>query len=330
MNTNIPTTFPFHFQVHKGKKMSFKDWTAFFRDAGISSSEAHTYTAAFVQHNIRSDTMEDLDKGDLRDMGITAIGDIKRILKYAKKENLAKYKTIKGEPKLISQIDGWLKSKNVKSEQVINLDDDEVMTGDIQIDLDGGNDEGIGWMEDKNYNASSPKVGTVFSVKDDPVICNQLLNSAIYYPDLRKQQHSVHGKSLSTKTDTIPSSSVLHQIEPKPSNDKKKVPRNAAIKAITTIKQLVFDEELSQKKIPSPDKSGNYHVSSTVYENLDFSKPCDRAPKKHSDRKFKCESCDKCYKSQGNLTQHVNNDHLKKNVIHVMPVHIAPITDHKL
>ena len=49
--------------------MSGKEWQDFFQDAGISSSEAQTYKAAFAQHNIRSDMLEDLDKEDLRDMG---------------------------------------------------------------------------------------------------------------------------------------------------------------------------------------------------------------------------------------------------------------------
>ena len=114
--------------------MSLKEWTAFFRDAGITSSEASTYTAAFVQHNIRSDMLEDLDKEDLRDMGITAIGDIKRILKYAKKDNLDKCKATEGTPELNFKIERWLKYKNVKSTDVITLKGDNEVTTDIKIE----------------------------------------------------------------------------------------------------------------------------------------------------------------------------------------------------
>ena len=85
---------------------------------GISSHQGRWLNLCRPGSNIRSDMVEDLDKGDLRDMGITAIGDIKRILKFAKKENLAKYNTIKGGSKLSSQIEGRLKSKNVRIEQV--------------------------------------------------------------------------------------------------------------------------------------------------------------------------------------------------------------------
>ena len=88
--------------------------------------------------------LEDLDKGDLRDMGITAIGDIKRILKFAKKENISKCKTIRGGSKLNSKIEGWLKSDNLKSEEVITLDDDdEDIKIEQVIDQDENNEKRI-------------------------------------------------------------------------------------------------------------------------------------------------------------------------------------------
>ena len=68
-----------------GQDMSLGRWEVFFRGAGMYSPEAKAYAAAFVQHKVRGDTLDDLDKDDLRDMGITAVGDIKRILKYAKR-----------------------------------------------------------------------------------------------------------------------------------------------------------------------------------------------------------------------------------------------------
>ena len=61
------------------------DWVTFFSKLGVPPSLAKTYAAAFIKNRIGQDTLEDLDKDDLREMGIVAIGDIKRILKNAKK-----------------------------------------------------------------------------------------------------------------------------------------------------------------------------------------------------------------------------------------------------
>ena len=57
----------------------------FFGEAGIPSAAAKTYAASFVENRIRGDMLADLDKEYLRDMGITVLGDIICILKYAKK-----------------------------------------------------------------------------------------------------------------------------------------------------------------------------------------------------------------------------------------------------
>ena len=59
-------------------------WWAFLKDAGVQTSVAKTYAAIFVKNNIAGDTLEDLDRDDLVFMGISALGDIKRILKHAK------------------------------------------------------------------------------------------------------------------------------------------------------------------------------------------------------------------------------------------------------
>ena len=64
---------------------SGRDWVAFFGDAGVPSSAAKTYAAAFVENRIRENMLEDLDKEYLRDMGITVLGDIICILKHSKK-----------------------------------------------------------------------------------------------------------------------------------------------------------------------------------------------------------------------------------------------------
>jgi len=73
------------------QKASQVDWAAFFRDAGISSEKAETYTIKFALHDIKSDLFEELDEGLLQDMGITSIVDIRRITRTAKNEHVAKY-----------------------------------------------------------------------------------------------------------------------------------------------------------------------------------------------------------------------------------------------
>ena len=73
---------------------SGRDWVAFFGDAGVPSSAAKTYAAAFVENRIRENMLEDLDKEYLRDMGITVLGDIICILKHSKKVVETKKKEI--------------------------------------------------------------------------------------------------------------------------------------------------------------------------------------------------------------------------------------------
>ena len=63
---------------------SWRDWMAFFGDAGIPSAPAKTYAALFVENKIRGDTLTDLNKEYLLYMGFTVTGDIIRILKHAK------------------------------------------------------------------------------------------------------------------------------------------------------------------------------------------------------------------------------------------------------
>ena len=106
-------------------KMSISNWVSFFKDAGVASSVALTYATAFVRNSIGSDTLEDLDKEDLREMGISAIGDMKRILKHVKKldknDILLKYNDFG-----ISQIVGCLKTEDIKREEddfVTDLDE---------------------------------------------------------------------------------------------------------------------------------------------------------------------------------------------------------------
>ena len=51
--------------------MATNNWMTFFKDAGVESSVSMKYAATFVQNNIGGDTLEDLDKGHLQEMGIT-------------------------------------------------------------------------------------------------------------------------------------------------------------------------------------------------------------------------------------------------------------------
>ena len=63
---------------------SFRDWMAFFGDAGIPSATVKKYAVLFVENKIRGDTLTDLNKEYLLYMGFTATGDIIRVLKHAK------------------------------------------------------------------------------------------------------------------------------------------------------------------------------------------------------------------------------------------------------
>ena len=62
-----------------------KQWMRFFLDAGIPPDLAAHYAVTFEQNRMGLDMVGDLDKEYLRDLKITALGDIISILRAAKK-----------------------------------------------------------------------------------------------------------------------------------------------------------------------------------------------------------------------------------------------------
>lgn len=59
-------------------------WNKFFIQAGVQEIQASKYTAIFSENRIQPGMLEDLDKQVLKDVGISAVGDIISILRHTK------------------------------------------------------------------------------------------------------------------------------------------------------------------------------------------------------------------------------------------------------
>ncbi|KAL7302711.1 hypothetical protein TKK_0004764 [Trichogramma kaykai] len=59
-------------------------WVNFFKNAGFPKDVATRYAVIFSNNRIKPDMLPDLDKPSLREMGITLMGDLIAILRYAK------------------------------------------------------------------------------------------------------------------------------------------------------------------------------------------------------------------------------------------------------
>ncbi|XP_024890081.1 uncharacterized protein C19orf47 [Temnothorax curvispinosus] len=60
-------------------------WVKFFKGAGFSQDVATRHAVVFTNNHIKPDMLPDLDKPSLKEMGITLMGDMIAILRYAKK-----------------------------------------------------------------------------------------------------------------------------------------------------------------------------------------------------------------------------------------------------
>lgn len=142
--------------------MSLNNWVTFFKDAGVQASVAKTYSAIFAKNNIAGDTLEDLDREDLVFMGISALGDIKRILKYIKK---------------VDKKDISLKYKNFGVDTIEIRDDDDEYIEELQDESGKNKLEVI--SENALLNSEIPEIdsaeknGDNLEVTDDnPAITN--------------------------------------------------------------------------------------------------------------------------------------------------------------
>ena len=59
-------------------------WIKFFEKCGLPSGISSSYALIFTDNRIKTDMLNDINKEILKDMGITAMGDIIAILKQAK------------------------------------------------------------------------------------------------------------------------------------------------------------------------------------------------------------------------------------------------------
>lgn len=61
---------------------SDQDWEKYLRDAGIPEEAAHQYAKSFTENRMTFEILPSMDRSFLRDLGITVIGDIMKILQH--------------------------------------------------------------------------------------------------------------------------------------------------------------------------------------------------------------------------------------------------------
>ncbi|XP_006822438.2 uncharacterized protein C19orf47-like, partial [Saccoglossus kowalevskii] len=87
------------------------EWIKFFTGAGIPPGAASTYSLSFIDNRIKRNMLLDLTKEYLKEMGISVMGDVIAILKYARSTHLKEEREMPALSALPATQDGKIEIK---------------------------------------------------------------------------------------------------------------------------------------------------------------------------------------------------------------------------